>query len=95
MGCSYRNGGWQSKMERMQAKMDRMRSKMEGRDWWGGQPSSGNRAFDEYRTETLRRLYRKHELWLVRLTGLLFIGFAVNTLLHAWQCWHEARAAAR
>lgn len=46
-------------------------------------------------TETLRRLYRKHELWLVRLTGLLFVGFAVNTLLHAWQGWHEARAAAR
>lgn len=44
-------------------------------------------------TETLRRLYRRHELLLVRLTGLLFIGFAVNTLLHAWQGWHEARAA--
>ena len=61
MGCSYRNGGnWQahlqSKMERMQNKMDRMRSRMEGRDWWGTPPSSGNRAFDEYRTETLRRL---------------------------------------
>jgi hypothetical protein len=56
MGCSYRNGGWQSKMERMQAKMDRMRSKMEGRDWFGGQPTSGNRAFDDYRSETLRRL---------------------------------------
>jgi hypothetical protein len=24
--------------------------------WWQPQPSSGNRAFDEYRTETLRRL---------------------------------------
>ena len=61
MGCSYRHGGnwqahWQSKMERMQGKMDRMRSKMEGRDWWGTPPSSGNRAFDEYRSETLRRL---------------------------------------
>ena len=61
MGCSYRNGGnwqahWQSKMERMQSKMDRMRSKMEGRDWWGTPPSSGNRAFDDYRAETLRRL---------------------------------------
>jgi hypothetical protein len=61
MGCSHRNGGhwqahWQSKMERMQSKMDRMRSRMEGRDWWGTPPSSGNRAFDEYRTETLRRL---------------------------------------
>ena len=42
----------------MQEKMDRMRSKMEGAggDWWGTPPSSGNRAFDDYRTETLRRL---------------------------------------
>ena len=58
MGCGYRrNGGqwqshWQSKMERMQEKMDRMRSKMEGAgsgNWWGAPPSSGNRAFDDYR----------------------------------------------
>ena len=66
MGCSYRqNGGrwqgrWQSKMERMQEKMDRMRARMDGGrsggDWWGTPPSSGNRAFDDYRTETLRRL---------------------------------------
>jgi len=27
-----------------------------GGNWWGSPPSSGNRAFDEYRTETLRRL---------------------------------------
>ena len=27
-----------------------------GGDWWGTPPSSGNRAFDDYRTETLRRL---------------------------------------
>ena len=24
--------------------------------WWQPQPTSGNRAFDEYRSETLRRL---------------------------------------
>ena len=47
---------WQRKMERMQEKMDRMRGKMGGGDWWGHSPSSGNHAFDEYRTETLRRL---------------------------------------
>jgi hypothetical protein len=40
-------------MERMQHKMERMRSRMEGR--YAG-PSSGNRAFYEYRTETLKRL---------------------------------------
>ena len=62
MGCSYRHSGhwqshWQSKMERMQEKMDRMRAKMDGaRSAWGSPPSSGNRAFDDYRAETLRRL---------------------------------------
>ena len=27
-----------------------------GGNWWGTPPSSGNRAFDDYRTETLQRL---------------------------------------
>jgi Protein of unknown function (DUF2852) len=40
---------WQAKMERMRDKMERF-----GHGGWG--PSSGNRAFDEYRAETLRRL---------------------------------------
>jgi hypothetical protein len=57
MGCSHHYDGdrWQG---RWQSKMDRMRSKMEGRrgDWWGTPPTSGNRAFDDYRTDTLRRL---------------------------------------
>ena len=55
---------WQSKMERLQGKMDRLRSRMEdprgGRDSarpsWGSPRSSGNRAFDDYREQTLRRL---------------------------------------
>ena len=53
MGCWNHNGmsRWQNKMDRMQAKMDGMR----GCDWWSSS-SSGNRAFDEYRTETLKRL---------------------------------------
>jgi hypothetical protein len=66
MGCGYRHGGygqghgydrWHHKMERMQRKMDWMRAKMSGST--GGYhytPPSGNRAFDEYRMETLRRL---------------------------------------
>ena len=57
MGCRN-EGHWQHKVERMQHKMDRFRSRMEG-GFGGGQyggPSSGNRAFDEYRTETLKRL---------------------------------------
>ncbi len=61
MGCGNHRGGdrWQNKMERMQSKMDRMRSKMDGfggGDWWGTPPSSGNRAFDDYRRETINRL---------------------------------------
>jgi hypothetical protein len=46
-------------MERMQRKMDWMRARMSGEpgpSWCGGSRSSGNRAFDEYRMETLRRL---------------------------------------
>jgi Protein of unknown function (DUF2852) len=68
MGCWNHHGDgrwehhmsrWQSKMEHMQEKMDRLRGRMErgrGGEWWGQPRSSGNRAFDEYRTETLRRL---------------------------------------
>ena len=66
MGCGYHGGSdrWQHKMERMQRKMDWMRSKMSGGSPggspsgspWNGAPSSGNSAFDDYRTETLKRL---------------------------------------
>ena len=66
MGCGYHGGQdrWQHKMERMQRKMDWMRAKVSGdspggSSWgscWSGLPTSGNRAFDEYRTETLKRL---------------------------------------
>ena len=62
MGCwnnDDRHGRWANKMERMQYKMDRMRGFMDARgfDRRGfSAPSSGNRAFDEYRMETLRRL---------------------------------------
>jgi hypothetical protein len=49
MGCWNHHG-----MNRWQDKMDPVRSKV---DWWGtASPSSGNRAFDEYRADTLRRL---------------------------------------
>jgi hypothetical protein len=69
MGCWGRahharwHDRWQEKMDRVQAKMDRLRE--HGGGWgcnWGGggwhrePPSSGNRAFDEYRAETMRRL---------------------------------------
>jgi hypothetical protein len=59
---------WQSKIELLQSKMDHLRGRMErtrsGRDtgapsWgspWGSPRSSGNRAFDEYREQTVKRL---------------------------------------
>jgi len=52
MGCWGGHGydRLQDKMERMRAKMDRFSQ----RGWAG--PSSGNRAFDEYRNETMQRL---------------------------------------
>jgi hypothetical protein len=61
MGC-WSQDRFANKMERLQTKMERMRSRMDGRGsgsgfgFGFGPPSSGNRAFDEYRMETLRRL---------------------------------------
>ncbi len=58
MGCWGHAGGdrWQARMDRLHAKMERMQAK--ANRWYGGRPqsSSGNRAFDDYRDETLRRL---------------------------------------
>ncbi|HZT87791.1 MAG TPA: DUF2852 domain-containing protein [Stellaceae bacterium] len=68
MGCWMQGsaGGnrWQRRMERMQRGIDRMQQGVErmrsAADRWNWNPpryaSSGNRAFDEYRSETLRRL---------------------------------------
>jgi Protein of unknown function (DUF2852) len=53
MGCGYHGDHWQRKMERLQDKMERLGGRG---DWWGCHSSSGNRAFDEYRTDTLKRL---------------------------------------
>ncbi len=64
---------WDRKMARMQEKMERIRSRMDqvgsSSDWFGA-PSSGNRAFDDYRAETLKRLEdEQHEFkdFLARL----------------------------
>ena len=72
MGCwsHHDRDRWANKMERMQYKMDRMRGRMERGGWGFGPPTSGNRAFDEYREETLRRLeeeQREFQDFLVRL----------------------------
>jgi hypothetical protein len=62
MGCGGRHGMWGSsedRRERFERKMERMRQRFEA---WGGSPrergfpATGNRAFDEYRAETLKRL---------------------------------------
>ena len=56
------------KADRVPAKTDCLRDRVRG-NWWG-QPSSGNRAFDDYRAETLRRLeheQRKFKEFLKRL----------------------------
>jgi Protein of unknown function (DUF2852) len=64
---------WERKMTRLQDKMDKVRDRMErfrsGGDWFGP-ASSGNRAFDDYRSETLRRLeeeQREFKDFLARL----------------------------
>jgi hypothetical protein len=51
MGCWHRGGGgrWHNVDERRD-------TAREFGNWWREPRSSGNRAFDEYRTETLRRL---------------------------------------
>ena len=59
MGCWNHRGMdcGQGGRQRMQDKMDSMRGRMSGGyGRWGYAPSSGNRAFDDYRAETLRRL---------------------------------------
>ncbi len=62
MACWADGAGprWQRRMERMQRRMTRMQSVAERWGCGGNRASrheaTGNRAFDEYRAETLRRL---------------------------------------
>jgi len=64
---------WERKMTRLQEKMDRVRNRMDrfkGAGDWFGPATSGNRAFDEYRSETLKRLeeeQREFKDFLARL----------------------------
>ena len=67
----WERGGdrWDRKVARMQEKMERLRARM-GRGDGFGPASSGNRAFDEYRSETLKRLedeQREFKEFLARL----------------------------
>ena len=59
MNWEHGRDRFERKMGRMQEKMERMRDRMErftSRSDFFGPGSSGNRAFDDYRTETLKRL---------------------------------------
>ena len=64
---------WERKMTRLQDKMDRVRDRMErfrGAGDWFGPATSGNRTFDDYRAETLKRLeeeQREFKDFLARL----------------------------
>ena len=55
----HREDRWERKIARMQDKMERIRGRIDrvrSRGEWFAPASSGNRAFDDYRAETLRRL---------------------------------------
>ena len=73
MACwAHSNGDrWQRRMERMQRRMDRTQTAAERWGRWpqGGRPS-GNRAFDEYRAETLRRLEEEQREFMAFLDRL-------------------------
>ena len=61
---------WQRRIERMQRRLEGMQAATERWGGGGDRPSSGNRAFDEYRAETLRRLeeeQREFKAFLDRL----------------------------
>ena len=65
---------WQRRMERMQRRTDRLQAA--GSTPWGRcagygyRASSGNRAFDEYRAETLRRLEEEQREFMEFLSRL-------------------------
>jgi len=69
----HRGDRWERKMARMQEKMERMKGRIDrvrSRSDWFGPTSSGNRAFDDYRAETLKRLedeQREFKDFLARL----------------------------
>jgi hypothetical protein len=71
MACGANGNGdrWQRRMERAQRRMERMQAA----ERWGGRgyrASSGNRAFDEYRAETLRRLEQEQREFMEFLNHL-------------------------
>ncbi len=53
MGCGHHGMGWRERRERWREAREEWRATRRG-GW--GMPSSGNAAFDDYRSETLKRL---------------------------------------
>jgi hypothetical protein len=75
MACWTDGAGprWQRRMERMQRRMERMQEVAERwgcGSWARRQASTGNRAFDEYRAETLRRLEEEQREFMAFLDRL-------------------------
>jgi hypothetical protein len=72
MACWAHSSGdcGQRRMERMQRRMDRMQAAAERWGHWPQQRASGNRAFDEYRAETLRRLEEEQREFMEFLNRL-------------------------
>jgi hypothetical protein len=75
MGCWHHgdrySNRWEARAERWRDRAERAQRKAER--WFHGQdrhPSSGNRAFDEYRTETLRRLEEEQDEFMQFLDRL-------------------------
>ncbi len=93
MGCwsHHDRDRWANKMERMQYKMDRMRGRMERGGWGFGPPTSGNRAFDEYRSETLRRLEEEQ----VEFKNFLDRLRHARTRKSSTRSWRSTRRARR
>jgi Protein of unknown function (DUF2852) len=57
MSGGYNNDRWERKLERLQGRMARLGGDADNRrEWRSYRHSNGNRAFGEYRIETLRRL---------------------------------------
>ncbi len=73
LNWEHRGDRWDRKIARMQQKMEHMRGRMDrfkSRGDWFGPVSSGNNAFDDYRSETLKRLEeeeREFKEFLARL----------------------------
>ncbi len=72
MACwTHGNGDrWRRRMQRMQRRMERMQAGAERWGRGGYRTSSGNRAFDEYRAETLRRLEEEQREFMEFLNHL-------------------------